>query len=185
MTKSSPFDRTMLLKLFIANNELREKYLDAVVEHNNKLDSEQYPDSGFDLYLPEDTKFRFGETHLVDLGVKCAACWLDEDNYIANPTAFSVFARSSIGKHCLRLANNVGIIDSGYRGNLMAMVDCIRGLGKGLDTSEMDDYSVEKHTRLFQICSPTLGKVRVIIVGSENDLGTSSRGEGGFGSTGR
>ena len=59
MTKSSPFDRTMLLKLFIANNELREKYLDAVVEHNNKLDSEQYPDSGFDLYLPEDTKFRF------------------------------------------------------------------------------------------------------------------------------
>ena len=64
-------------------------------------------------------------------------------------------------------------------------MDCIRGLGKGLDTSEMDDYSVEKHTRLFQICSPTLGKVRVIIVGSENDLGTSSRGEGGFGSTGR
>ena len=52
----------MLLKLFIANNELREKYLDAVVEHNNKLDSEQYPNSGFDLYLPEDTKFRFGET---------------------------------------------------------------------------------------------------------------------------
>ena len=178
-------ERTMLLKMYIANNELREKYLDAVVAHNNKLDSEQYPDSGFDLFLPDDTKFRFGETKLIDLGVKCAACWLDEDNFVSSPTAFSVFARSSIGKHCLRLANNVGIIDSGYRGNLMAMVDCVRGLGKGLDTSGMDNYSVERFTRLFQVCAPTLGKVRVIIVGSENDLGTSSRGEGGFGSTGR
>jgi dUTP pyrophosphatase len=178
-------ERTMLLKLYIANNNLREKYLDAVVAHNNKLDNDLYPDSGFDLFLPEDTTFDFGTTKLVDLGVKCAACWLDSDNFVSNPTAFSVFARSSIGKHCLRLANNVGIIDSGYRGNLMAMVDCIRGLGKGLDTNDMETYSVERFSRLFQVCSPTLGKVRVIIVGSENDLGTSNRGDGGFGSTGR
>ena len=71
-------ERTMLLKMYIANNELREKYLDAVVAHNNKLDNDQYPDSGFDLFLPDDTVFKFGETQLVDLGVKCAACWLDE-----------------------------------------------------------------------------------------------------------
>ena len=32
-------ERTMLLKLYIANN-LREKYLDAVVAHNNKLDND-------------------------------------------------------------------------------------------------------------------------------------------------
>ena len=184
MTRTSG-DLTMLLKMYISNNDLREKYLDAAVEHNRKLDNEQYYDSGFDLFLPDETTFRFGETKLADLGVKCAACWLDEDNYISNPTAFSMFARSSIGKHCLRLANNVGIIDSGYRGNLMAMIDCIRGLGRGLNTSDMDDYSVEQYTRLFQICSPSLGKVRVIIVGSENDLGTTARGEGGFGSTGR
>ena len=184
MTRASA-DRTMLLKMHIPNNELREKYLDAVLAHNNKLDCDQYFDSGFDLLLPNEVNFRFGETKLVDLGVKCAACWLDEENYISNPTAFSMFARSSIGKHCLRLANNVGIIDSGYRGNLMAMVDCIRGLGLRLDTSDIDNYSVEQYTRLFQICSPSLGKVRVIIVGSENDLGTTIRGEGGFGSTGR
>ena len=53
----------------------------------------------------------------------------------------------------LRLANNVGIIDSGYRGNLVAMVDCVRGLGKGLDTSGMDNYSVERFMIVSGLCS--------------------------------
>ena len=68
-----------------------------------------------------------GIIKLVDLGVKCAPCWLDEDNFVSNPTAFSVFARSSIGKHCLRLANNVGIIDSDYVQPVYMMIYNISG----------------------------------------------------------
>ena len=71
------------------------------------------------------------------------------------------------------------LIDSGYRGNLGAFVDNIHR-SKGCDTS----WTVEKHTRLFQICGPNLEPIEVEIVDSENDLGKTSRGTGGFGSTG-
>ena len=55
--------------------------------------------------------------------------------------------RSSISKTPLRLANSIGLIDGGYRGEIMAMCDNIK----------TDSYTVEKGQRLFQIvcdCSP-------------------------------
>jgi dUTPase len=45
------------------------------------------------------------------------------------------------------------------------------------------EYVVEKHTRLFQICHPSLCPVFVVMV-PEKELNSSERGEGGFGSTG-
>jgi dUTPase len=39
-------------------------------------------------------------------------------------------------------------------------------------------------TRMFQICSPTLEPFLVEIVDSEDELGSTERGNGGFGSTG-
>jgi dUTPase len=39
-------------------------------------------------------------------------------------------------------------------------------------------------SRMFQICSPTLEPFMVRIVDSEEDLGSTERGSGGFGSTG-
>ena len=44
-----------------------------------------------------------------------------------------------------------------------------------------DDYFVEEHVRLVQICDPELKPFLVRIV---NQLSETSRGEGGFGSTG-
>ena len=56
--------------------------------------------------------------------------------------------RSSISKTPLRLANSIGLIDGGYRGELMAMCDNVKA----------EPYTVEKGQRLFQIvacdCSP-------------------------------
>ena len=60
------------------------------------------------------------------------------------------------------MANNVGIIDSGYRGNVKGAVDCFRGFGTAW--KDCNEYQVEKFSRLFQICSPNLGPVRVILV---------------------
>jgi dUTP pyrophosphatase len=88
---------------------------------------------------------------------------------------YYVYPRSSISKTPLMLANHVGIIDSGYRGNLIA---AIRKL-----PSDSPEYVVEKHTRLFQICHPTLCPVFVVLV-PESELNSSERGAGGFGSTG-
>ena len=40
-------------------------------------------------------------------------------------TGYYMYPRSSLSKTKLRLANSVGIIDSGYRGNLIGMFDLI------------------------------------------------------------
>ena len=74
------------------------------------------------------------------------------------------------------MANSVGIIDSGYRGNIMAKVRNIP-----FNSSDDLNYKIEEGTRLFQICAPDLSPFKVRLV---NELSTTSRGEGGFGSTG-
>ena len=74
----------------------------------------------------------------------------------------------------MRLANNQGIIDAGYRGNLIGMFDCIE-----------QEYYIQEYLRLLQICAPGLMPIYVNIVDTFEDLGQSTlRGDGGFGSTG-
>ena len=90
------------------------------------------------------------------------------------PTAFYTYPRSSMSKTPLILANHVGIIDSGYRGNLIAMF-------RNVDT---EPFFMAKETRMIQICHPTLKPFLVELMVSVDDLGTTSRGTGGFGSTG-
>jgi dUTP pyrophosphatase len=83
--------------------------------------------------------------------------------------------RSSLSKTALRLANSTGIIDAGYRGPLIGMFDCI-----------VNTCVIEKYTRLLQICAPNLMPIYVRIIDNIIDLGPeTSRGEGGFGSTGK
>ena len=75
-------------------------------------------------------------------------------------------------------ANSVGIIDSGYRGNLGAKFDEIEG---------WVGWESEDYHRLLQICSGTLKPFRVVIVDTVEELnkyGDTERGEAGFGSTG-
>ena len=88
------------------------------------------------------------------------------------PSAFYMYPRSSISKTPFRLANNTGIIDSGYRGNLGAYLDCFSG----------STEQISKGSRLLQICAPDLKPFRVIIV---ENLDRTFRGAGGFGSTGK
>jgi dUTPase len=76
------------------------------------------------------------------------------------------------------LANHTGIIDSGYRGNL---IGAFRALYFHKDDN--NSYIVEKHTRLLQICHPSLCPIYVVMV-NEDELTNTERGEGGFGSTG-
>ena len=90
---------------------------------------------------------------------------------------FYVHPRSSLSKTPLRLANATGIIDAGYRGNLIGMLDC--------NNREDNDYTSAQFTRMLQICAPSLMPIYVEVVDSIDDLGPStSRGGGGIGSTG-
>jgi dUTP pyrophosphatase len=80
------------------------------------------------------------------------------------------------------LSNSVGIIDAGYRGEIMAVVDNIDAASN--DTAVCLNRYMPPMSRMFQICSPTLEPFLVLIVDSEEKLGLTERGNGGFGSTG-
>jgi dUTP pyrophosphatase len=84
-----------------------------------------------------------------------------------------VFPRSSIRKYELALSNSVGVIDSGYRGELQATFKKTNGL---------DSLSYKVGDRVVQIMiipHPTIEFEEV------NELNNTERGEGGFGSTGK
>ena len=91
-----------------------------------------------------------------------------------HPVGYFLYPRSSTGtKTPLRLANSIGIIDAGYRGNYIAAFDNIRE----------PVFTVERLQRLVQICPPNLTyPMRVELV---EELEETERGAGGFGSTGK
>jgi len=100
------------------------------------------------------------------MGIACEMT----DEYL--PVSYMLVPRSSISKTPLRMANSIGIIDAGYRGEIMAAVD---------NTSDKD-YMVVPGQRLFQIVHPTLYPFNVAVV---DELSETERGDGGFGSTGK
>lgn len=175
----------MLLKLYVENGELYEKYLDAIVQHNEKMKRSDYPDAGFDLFVHKEEHLKWDKTTMIDSGVKCSAWWLNKKDEVVEPTGFYVYPRSSISKTPIRMANSVGIIDGGYRGNLKFAVDVHKQLVTNDEFTYEDSYHVKEFTRLFQVCSPTMCRIKAVMVSSENELGMTNRGEGSFGSTGQ
>lgn len=112
---------------------------------------------------------------------------LPTDTASAAPCGFYLYPRSSISKTRMRLANSVGIIDAGYRGDLIAAVDTI-GLFGSTDIWHIWKETlspVKKYDRYFQVCAPDLSPFLVHIVETEGDLSPpTERGTGGFGSSG-
>jgi dUTP pyrophosphatase len=145
-------------------------------------------DSGVDLYTPCDHDFLPGETKLIDLGIKAEVRKYSEYGGEFNNLSYYLYPRSSISKTPLRMANSVGIIDAGYRGNLMAAITYIPSyddLQRILEVGTLDNYppyTLKKGTRLFQICSNDLTSFDNI--GVLDELSDSSRGVNGLGSTG-
>lgn len=145
-------------------------------------------DSGIDLFIPEDVTFKPGETKLVKLNIKSRMV-----SYQENPVTmpYALYARSSIYKTPLRLANSVGIIDKDYRGTICAALqyvptfEVIQYINEQNQPVNIEhfNYTLKKSSRVVQICNPTLKPIGVKIVDSFDEESTS-RGEGGFGSTG-
>jgi dUTP pyrophosphatase len=178
-------DRIMCLTIYVENDdELKNVYLEAARNHNKKLFEEPFFfDAGFDVYLPKTVTGILGTTfkkttqenivNKVDFKIKCSAK-IDTINKKSYYTGFYLHPRSSLSKTPLRLANSTGIIDAGYRGPIIGMFDVLY------------DWYEKKYTRLLQICGPSLCPILVKIVDTVEELGPStSRGEGGFGSTGK
>ena len=119
-------------------------------------------DAGLDLYVLENILFEPGATKAITLGISCEP----EDG-----KAYYLFPRSSISKTPLRMSNSIGLIDGGYRGEIMAMCDNIKS----------ETYTAEKGQRLFQLVSTDSSPIHFELV---EELEMTTRGIGGFGSTG-
>jgi dUTP pyrophosphatase len=164
-----------ILKLSF-NDEVDESFKTesraAFDKHNKNILTSNYPDSGVDLRVPEDTHLNVPfRSVFVNLGVKVSM------SFENRPVGFNMHPRSSISKTPLMLANHTGIIDSGYRGSLIAAM-------RLLPFDNVNTYTIEKNSRIMQICHPSLCPVFVVEC-SESDLSRTERGGGGFGSTGK
>lgn len=168
-----PYENIAILLLSTNNTELLNEYESRISSHNNSILNNTFPDSGFDLLVPDSIIFdKKIETTFIDFQIKCEMITLNTKTNNYNNNAYYMYPRSSLSKTPLMLANHTGIIDSGYRGNL-----------KGAFRSLVKDYTVQKTTRLLQICHPNLYPIYIKVV-NETQLSSSERGGGGFGSTG-
>jgi dUTP pyrophosphatase len=163
-----------ILKIAVLDNSLLNEYVTRVSQHNYNLFTNAFYDSGFDLLVPNQVIFdRQFDTKFIDMQIKSEMVYCDVNVDKITNCAFTIYPRSSISKTPLMLANHTGIIDSGYRGSL---IGAFRSLSH-------QNYVVDRGTRLLQVCHPTLCPVYVVIV-QEEELTTTERGSGGFGSTG-
>ncbi len=163
--------------------ELRSFYGDSVSKHNNAilpvlLGENKTFDAGFDLICPEMVSAVAQQTTKINHQIRCSMTKVVPNANVEyeHSVGYYLYPRSSTGtKTPLRLANSVGIIDSGYRGDIIAAVD----------NWKSDDYVVDKVQRIVQLCPPDLSyPLWVVMVENVEALGISERGSGGFGSTG-
>lgn len=204
-----------VLKMYICKDDatmtsehhdtMKEWYLNAILKHNKHIEESVYPDAGFDLFVPNDyfvhdvTGTSTVPLVKVNMKVVCAMYKQvycgggggdgrgdeegdeDDGDVVEVPIGYTMYPRSSLSKTPLRMANSVGVIDSGYRGPLLGAFDVLGNL----NTLGLGELLVEEKQRLVQICHPGLEPFRVVLVDRLDDLGTTCRGKGGFGSTGK
>lgn len=119
-------------------------------------------DAGLDLRAVEDVTVPAAWTMMVRTGLRVE---------IPHGCVGLVFPRSGLGSKGITLKNAVGVVDSGYRGEVMAAVW----------NTTMEDFFIRKGDRICQMvvmpyCPCTLQEVE--------ELSDSERGTDGHGSTG-
>lgn len=121
--------------------------------------------AGWDLFCTENTGWVVQNPTTVGTGLAVE---------IPEGYAMLVLSRSGHGfKHSTRLANCVGLIDSDYRGEIKVKLT--------RDEDITDFLSIGVGDRIAQAIIVPIPEVEW----EEGELSGTSRGEGGFGSTGR
>lgn len=122
--------------------------------------------AGADLYacLDEPVSIAPGETAWISTGVALE---------VPKGCAGLIYARSSLGvKRGLAPANKVGVIDSDYRGEIRVVL-----LNHGKEVQRIEHGERIAQLVITPVLTPTYVEV--------DELDTTDRGTGGFGSTGK
>ena len=144
-----------------------------------------------------------------DAGMDMTAISVNEtENYIEYDTGIAMeipegyvgllFPRSSISKYDLSLANSVGVVDSGYRNSIKFRfkktnhnkfnyyLETIKNWF-GISEVKLRNTETEVSNKIYKI-GDKIGQIMIIpypmvMLNQVDELSTTERGEGGFGST--
>jgi dUTP pyrophosphatase len=137
-----------------------------LLEYYSNISTHYNGDSGVDLltnYSIDVEPFKVGT---LDYQIQCEMINIETNKFVS----YYLVPRSSISNTVFQMANSVGIIDAGYRGNIKAKV-------RSFNPHNTETLLEGKY---FQIVSPDLRPIRVNIV---QELSQTLRGTNGFGST--
>ena len=98
---------------------------------------------------------------------------------VAVPEGHAGFVQPRSGlalRHGVTCLNTPGLIDSGYRGELQVLL---------VNTDPDEAFTVRRGERIAQLVVQRVEHVDLVEVADVEQLGSSTRGEGGFGHTGR
>lgn len=143
---------------------------------HTQIQNRRTTDSGFDIPMLETDIDDNALQHTFNLEIVVAATMFGGERL----APCLLVPRSSLSGSPFRLANSIGLIDQGYRGQVKAKVDILGHAGQNIN--------VPHGTRYFQICQHNfLPWERVELVQFEHELpqANDTRGAGGFGSTGQ
>jgi dUTP pyrophosphatase len=127
--------------------------------------------AGWDLYACEDAKIAPGNSAFIHTGI---AIEIPEGYFGA------IYARSGLAcKQGLRPANCVGVIDSDYRGEIQV---CLHNDDLERFTERFSFNFISKGDRIAQLIIQKYEPINFIEV---DELEDTSRGDGGFGSSGK
>jgi dUTP pyrophosphatase len=120
--------------------------------------------AGYDFYSPIDAVVQPHESAMI---------WTDIKAHMYYDNALIIIPRSSMGKHPIMIANTVGLIDSDYYGNS----DNDGNIGFRLYNLSDAPYEIKAGDRIGQSVFMKFGTVK--------DDTTTTKREGGFGSSGQ
>ena len=121
-------------------------------------------DAGFDLASRIDFCIEPGERAIVPTGVALQ---------IPRGYAGLVLPRSGLAaRHGIALVNSPGLIDSGYRGEIAVVL---------INTDKRKAFEIKRGDRIAQL---VIQKIEEAVIREVAELDETSRGAGGFGSTG-
>jgi dUTP pyrophosphatase len=129
-------------------------------------DAQHPDDAGYDLYARDRVVLRPGGGRaLVPTGVAMAL-----------PSGHAGFVQPRSGlalRHGVTCLNTPGLIDAGYRDEIKVLL---------VNTDPVEEYTVQRGDRIAQL---VIQKVELVEWIAVDELGSSERQTGGFGSTGR
>lgn len=134
--------------------------------------------SGFDFHALEDTIVLPGETKLVKTGLAVA---------VENGYELQVRPRSGLSlKTPLRVANAPGTVDADYRGEVcIILTNTLEPLMKGYTPEEDDRQTFSFIKKGDRIAQGVICPVLQVEFEEVEELDSTERGAGGYGSTGK